>query len=156
MSQFSDESFGNPPPKKKSNTMMIVLIVVGVVVVLPLICCGVMSLVMYSGFNAAMAEGSMKLVEQVAHTPPMEEHIGELKKAQINLVATGQRAARTGEDGVVVADVEGSKGKGVVLLEQTLGDLVVKASLELPDGRTFPLIGHDDGMADDGEGDGGF
>lgn len=145
MSQFNEANFGNPPPKKKSPVLMIVIILLVVLVVLPAICCGVVSYFGISGFNSAMSAGAREIIKPIEHSPVMEEHIGEVTKVEMSLMEIAQHAEKTGEEGVLIINVEGNKGKGKLLLKGTQGDHFEQATLQLPDGRSFPIDvpGHD-------------
>jgi hypothetical protein len=155
MSQFNEASFGNPPPKKKTPVLMIVIILLVVLVVLPAICCGVFG---YLGFNTIMTAGAREIIRPIEHTPVMQEHIGEISSAQMNIMETAKRAEKTGEEGILIIDVEGTKGKGKLLLKGGGGqNEIEQATLELPDGRTFPihLTGDDHGGEHDHDHDHG-
>ncbi len=145
MSQFNEANFGNPPPKKKTPVMMIVIILLVVLVVLPAICCGVVAYFGASGVNSLMAAGAREIVKSLEHSPVMEEHIGEVTKVDVSLTEIAQHAQKTGEERVMIINVEGSKGNGKLFLRGMQGNQFEQATLELPDGRSFPINkpGHD-------------
>jgi hypothetical protein len=151
MSQFNEANFGNPPPKKKSPVLMIVIILLVVLVVLPAICCGLVGYFGYSGINSAMSAGAREIIKPIEHSPPMEEHIGEVTKVDMSFMEIAQHAEKTGEEGVIIINVQGSKGKGKLLLKGAQGQHFEQATLQLPDGRSFPIEvpdhGHEHGEA---------
>lgn len=138
MSQFND-----PAPPKKKSILPIVLIVLGIVVVLPTICCGVIGYMMYSGVNKAMGAAAEQMVSELKGSPAMQEHIGEVQSAQMNIMESTRRieaAKKAGnDDPLFIVDVQGTKGKGKVILRNIQGNSYDSAVLELPDGQTFPL-----------------
>lgn len=142
MSQFNDPTLGNPPPKKKSILPM-VLIILGIVVVLPTICCGVIGYMIYGGVNKAMGAAAEQMVAELKDAPAMKEHIGDIQSAQMNIMESTRRieaAKKAGNDEpLFIVDVQGSKGKGKVILQNMQGQSYDSAILELPDGKTFPL-----------------
>ena len=92
MSQFNDPTMGSPPPKKSSAGKWIIIVLV-VLIVLPLVCCGIPSLFMYSGFNKAMSEGAKQIIQPVANAPEIQQNIGNIDTANMNLFETGSRKA---------------------------------------------------------------
>ena len=82
--------------------------------------------------------------EQVAGTPAMQEHIGDIQSFSVNFVETGEAANEYGDDDVLAFDVKGSKGSGQVIVKTSPGPdgspNVVWAKLRTG-GEEFDIVG---------------
>lgn len=122
------------PPRKKSSAGKIILILAGVGGVFLLLCCGGIGAMSWFGLSQV---GNV-VAQQVQDDPAIQEHIGEIQSSSFNMMATGELAEETGEQGVIVLDVTGSKGSGK-LRARMEGENVTQATLVLPDGQEFEL-----------------
>ena len=97
-------------------------------------CCGG---VIYFGMQV-VTEG---VGEQLCHHPTVVEHIGEVEQFSFNFMETGNAE---GSGDVLVFDVKGSKGTGLIYCEQIPDSEgnpeILWAELRLPDGRKFELV----------------
>jgi hypothetical protein len=78
------------------------------------------------------------VAQQVQDDPAIQEHVGDIQETNLNMMATGELAEETGEQGVMVFDVTGSKGSGTIRA-RVEGQDVTQATLVLPDGQEFEL-----------------
>jgi hypothetical protein len=148
------QTYGSPPPPQRGSGMKIVWIVLGVLGVLGLLCCGG-----FTWFGSwIMGVGAEAIAKQVEHTPAMQDHIGKLESASMNLVATGEYAQKhRNEKNVAVIDVTGSKGSGQLLVKTGPGNSIEWAKLRLDSGEEFDLVGGNIGVGESGGGEsGGF
>ena len=122
------------PPRKKSSAGKIILILGGIGGVLLLVCCGGFALLGMFGLNVV---GDV-VKKDIQNVPEIQEHIGEISKCSFNIMATSNLAEETGEQGVMVFDLSGSKGSGT-LTARVVGESVTDATLELPTGEKIEL-----------------
>ncbi|WP_372725529.1 hypothetical protein [Novipirellula sp.] len=131
---------GQQPPPPQSNTWKWVIgIILGVCVVGGLVCCG------GAYFMFRMGQGMMAdmITQEVAANPVIQEHIGEIQSAELNLAATGE--AGQNEPGTLAFDIVGSKGSGVLEIKQDPsnngnGISIRSAELVMPDGTRYEVI----------------
>jgi hypothetical protein len=91
-----------------------------------------------------------ELTRAIQDDPAIQEHIGTIEEAKLNLMATGKRPENQnkGSDGkqtVMVFDVQGSKGKGRVIAQIDGGasegsaEMFQSATLDMGGGKTYPI-----------------
>ncbi len=131
-----DARSAKPSRRKKSSAGMWAMILVVVAVVIgggTLACCGGF---VYFGLNLMSAEVETELRDNAR----LREHIGELQELTMNFT----RSLANDEDDIFVYNVRGTKGSGELTVHHITGDdgkeIVLAASLRLPDGRTIELI----------------
>lgn len=140
---YSDEDLeeyaprsAKPSRRKKSSAGVWAMILVVVAVVIgggTLVCCGGF---VYFGLNVMSAEVETELRDNAR----LREHIGEIQEFSMNVT----RSLANDDDDVFVYSVRGTKGSGELTVQHVTGDdgneIVVAASLRLPDGRTVDLF----------------
>ncbi len=118
-----------------SRTPLILGIVAGIAVVSLIFCCGGGFLLMRFGVDVMTVE----VQDDLAVRPEMQEHIGEIRSFKINLIRSGAHD----DSETFVYDVEGTKGKGYVTVQQETVDdgseVITFAELTLSDGRKIPI-----------------
>lgn len=148
--QQPPQAYGSPPPAPRSSGMKIVWILLGLFGVLGLVCCGGCVGFTFWGMSA----GAKEIAKQVEGTPAMQEHIGTVESASMNLTATAQYAQENpGSDNVAVIDVKGSKGSGQLIVKTGGGNTIQWAKLRLDSGEEFDLVGGHDFDMPEGFGD---
>ena len=131
---------GQQPPAAKSNTWKWVIgIIAGVCIVGGLVCCGGVYF-MYSMGQGMMAD---MVKQEIGANPVIQEHIGEIQSANLNLAATTE--AGQNEPGTLAFDLVGSKGSGVLEIKQDPnnhgnGLSIQSAELVMPDGTRHEVI----------------
>jgi len=143
------QTFGSPPPPQRGSGMKIVLIVLGVLGVLGLLCCGGCGLFSYF----SMGKGAEVIAKQLQSTPPMQQHIGQVQSASMNLSAAVTEAQKhPNEKSLMVLDVKGTKGDGqLIVATEGAGNPTIKwAKLRLDSGEEFDLVGGNIGVGDSG------
>ncbi|QDV60967.1 MULTISPECIES: hypothetical protein [Crateriforma] len=161
MSNAPNDPFGNQnpgagyqqPPAKKSNTWLWVLgILAALLLVGALACCG-------GGyfFASKFTEfAGMAIVEQLSDNPVIQDNVGDIESASINLQETAQYAQDNPGENRMIVDIVGSKSDAQLAIEQQ-GEDVASAELIMPDGTTYdvPLegTGFDTDMGDIDAGD---
>jgi len=139
MSQgYSDpQGFGPPPPQKSSNTKWI-FIILALVLGLPLLCCGGCIVLGMFGMSA----GAREIANQVQNTQPVQQHIGTINSASMNLMATADEQQKQNDQDLAVIDIKGDKGNGILIIHTASPGSnrpFDSATLRLPDGQEFPL-----------------
>ena len=109
------------PPPKGSNTWLWVFGILGAIgIVGMMVCCGGM----YFAYQQGTQFVGEELKNQLAGNPTIEENIGEIQTVSMNfsdLVAEVQKHQEEGREGPppqLLYDIEGTKGKGKILLRQ--------------------------------------
>ncbi len=95
-----------------------------------LVCCGGFFFLGKFGLDAA----AQNVAAQVQNEAAVQEHIGDITTSKFNFTRSGEEGG-----GAQVYSVEGSKGKGDVIVHETRGDQIGRATLVLPDGTRIPL-----------------
>lgn len=136
--QFNQDS----PQQGQSRVWLWVLGTVGVLVVLgALVCCGGGYFVWQFGSEAV----AQAMIEDLQGNPVIEEHIGEIQSAEMNLRATAEEQETTPNS--MTFNIQGPKGEGKVVVVQGPGagqPSIESAVLVLPDGtrhQALPLEG---------------
>lgn len=141
MSQYEPVTPTTPPvpPQKRGGWGCLVWGIIGVAGVALLICCGIAGLG-YWGWN----EAGKVFKDQLATNPVVQEHLGELESANMDL----QRMSNSNGD--VAISLKGSKGEGTALLPPNAAPdadgIIWEGILELPDGSVYPLSGETEEM----------
>ncbi|EMI15492.1 hypothetical protein RMSM_07593 [Rhodopirellula maiorica SM1] len=112
-----------------------------------LVCCGGIY------FMFSMGKGMMAdmVKQEIGANPVIQEHIGEIESADLNLAATGE-AGQNGP-GILAFDLVGSKGSGVLEIKQDPnshgnGLSIQSAELVMPDGTRHEVISDLDSFED--------
>lgn len=133
MATYSMDESPNPQPRK-SNTLKIVIAVV--LLGLGVICCGCLGVIGVTW----MTYGDS--VETIKGNRIVQQHLGDVTSAEINLQATGELADQGGQQRLVF-NVEGTAGSGTVIVEPAPGGLELR-TLILEDGTEIDLQVQDD------------
>ena len=128
--------FGAPPPKKSSAWIWIL----GIVGVGGLLVCGCCGGTIW--FSLSMVNDAMQ--QEVAGHPAIAEHLGEIQSMSMNVNATGEETEKRGGGAtVLVYNVKGTKGSGMLLGEQSKnpqpGDMFSKIDLRLDSGEEISI-----------------
>lgn len=142
-----------PRPPKSNRGCMIAGIVAAVLVggvAVVMLCCGGLG---YFGLNAA---GEM-IKADLNTNPVVQEHVGTVDKASLNITATG--AAGQKQPNAQVYDLQGTKANGqatLVIDSSVQPPKVLSGTLQLDSGETYDLFpaGEEAGGADEAAGDG--
>lgn len=132
---FNDPLFPQPPPARGNRTLLWVLGILALLTVVGFVaCCGIGWFV----FRTTSDELGRQVQAEIAGSPEIAEHIGEIESTRLNV------QAMQNTENQLVLDVQGSKGSGQVLvdmgwLEQRDGDSSLE--LRLPDGQRLPITG---------------
>lgn len=100
------------------------------------VCCGTG----YFAWTIARQELAKQVRQQIAGSPEIAEHVGDVESVAINLTAT----QRSNEPGKMVFDVQGSRGSAQLAVDMSSLDRPDQAEaylLILPDGQRIPLTG---------------
>jgi hypothetical protein len=129
---FSTSPGGFPPPKK-SNAWLYILLGVGGTLLL--VCCGCGGLFMF-GFSQV----GKPLMLQLNADPTSQQHLGTVTSAQLDFVASTKATEQAGGGGnIMVFNVKGDKGAGVVRAHQAPGGRLNNATLVLSTGEEIKL-----------------
>lgn len=135
--------FGTQPPPQKSNFWMIFFIVV---LVLMVICCGCGGAAVWftaTGVQQFAGAIGIEVVKPYQNDPAVQEHIGNIQSANINFTESANESQKTGRknEGVMIIDVVGDKGKGKIVGRESNDDQdqMMDAKLVLPNGQEFPI-----------------
>lgn len=136
--------FGTQPPPQKSNFWMIFFIVV---LVLMVICCGCGGAAVwftYTGVQQVAGAIGGEIVKPYQNDPAVQEHIGNIQSASMNLsemMKEAQKNPGKEDEGVMIFDVVGDKGKGKIVGRAPKGEesQFLDAKLVLPNGQEFPI-----------------
>ncbi len=138
-------SYGNPPgdgtvpPKKSKKGLFIALGCVGAAVLGCLLCCGGGLASTYFAMGAA----GQKYADQLQGSPVIEEHIGEIEDFSFDFGSMMTRASENPGTEEIAFSVQGSKGSGVVYLQQDNNGGaefgILSATLVTPDGTSYPI-----------------
>ncbi len=136
--QNPNSPYGNgsqPTPPAKSKAIWWILGILGFVLVSgAVVCCGGG----YLAFQAATGVVANQVKDAVANDPAIQEHIGTINNASMNLSAT----SAAGGANKLVLDVQGDKGSGqleVVVNNQTQPPTLESCVLVLPTGDRHEL-----------------
>lgn len=102
-----------PPPAKKSNLGCILAVVGGIALVGLLVCCGGGYSLMSVGFDMMGAQATTA----IRANPIANEKIGEVKSCKVDFAASAAHPENQNSDGerqIMVFNVEGTKGSGVL------------------------------------------
>ena len=128
-----------PPQRGASRVWLWVLGTIGILVVLAaLVCCGGGYFAWQFG-SEALAKA---MIEELQGNPVIEEHIGEIERAEMNLQATAEEQENVPNS--LTFDIEGPKGEGRLVVRQDPGaekPSVSSAVLVLPDGTRHQVLG---------------
>lgn len=143
MSSSPNNPFDGPgnrteaPPQRKSNVWLWVLGIVGVLGLLVILgCCG--SVFFAYQFGAGMIGEQVK--SELRGNPVVQEHIGDIESAEMNLTATAQETQDQPGGESIVFDLEGSKGSAKVAIQQGPGGEITSAVLIMPDGTRHQAV----------------
>lgn len=141
-SQFPDYPTPGGKPKSSNTWLWIVLGVIGGGVALSCVCCGGLS---YVGIS-----GASKMFEEVAKAqfnddPIIQEKLGGITSASMNLTATGEEGKK--KEGSLVLDVTGPKGKGQLIMQGGNPEHANSAVLRI-NGQDFEIKAHNHGDHD--------
>ncbi|MFO0885932.1 MAG: hypothetical protein U0894_17410 [Pirellulales bacterium] len=136
--------FGTQPPPQKSNFWMIFFVIV---LVLLLICCGCGGAIAWftaTGVQQFAGAIGIEVVKPYQNDPAVQEHIGNIQSASMNfseMMKEAQKHPGKEDEGVVIFDVVGDKGKGKIIGRAPDGDQdqMMDAKLVLPNGQEFPI-----------------
>lgn len=140
MSSYSQDFPPNPndpqqPIKQSASGLKWIIIIVATVFILGLLCCGGFGLLGFVGLKMAGSQ----IQEQIKNDPVIVEEIGEIRSVSMSLTKTTQRANEQPDgEQVVVFDIEGDRGTGVLVGEQGAGGQFSRFRLE-KDGQVFEL-----------------
>jgi hypothetical protein len=126
-------AFQQPP--KRSNAWLWILLGVGGTMLV--VCCGCVGL-----FALGYSQMGKPLMAQLNADPTAQQHLGTVTKAEFDFVASTQateKAKGAGGGNVMVFNVEGDKGKGVVQAKQAPAGTLHDAVLVLPSGEQVDL-----------------
>lgn len=134
------DATGNSPPKKSKKGLYIGLGCAGIVLLSILVCCGSAAMMTQFGIGIVADE----YASQLEGNPVIVEHIGEIDELSVDWGSTFTRAAEgDGQSEAIGFSIRGSKGSGVVYIEQdnSSGDDVrmKSATLVTSDGNSFPI-----------------
>lgn len=137
MSNVNDGFGPNPnevPAQKKGGAAKWVIGILVGVVLLGLLCCGAVGVVGYLG----LGQIGTQVTEQIQDDPVIVDQIGEVESVSMSIMATGEYQQESGEEGVIVFDIKGSKGSGKLRARQSgsdqFGDYVL-----VKEGQEYPL-----------------
>jgi len=146
MSQFPNmnQPAGQPNPfaggqspyqQQPKSSLLWLWILLGVGGVGLLVCCGCGGLGM---LGVSMAGSQM--AARLNADPVVQEHLGTVTSATMDVMGTGEESQRAGGRNVIVFDVVGDKGTGKVIADQAPAPEQFKnARLRLPSGEEFQL-----------------
>jgi hypothetical protein len=105
-----------------------------------LVCCGCGGFAYY-GWTQAMGIVEGEMVRRLNQDPVVQENLGTVTSAKVDLMASGQKSQEAGPGkNVLVFHVVGDKGTGDVIAEQIPGQQAfTNARLVLPGGEEKPL-----------------
>jgi hypothetical protein len=103
------------PPAKRSSNLKVILIVLGVLGVLGMLCCGALIGGGFWAANFAMTTMGTAIQPLVAFDPTVQEKIGDIQSIKGSLMETGTYAQQSGQQNVIVFDIQGSKGSGKLI-----------------------------------------
>lgn len=132
---FNDPLYPPRPPARGNRTLLWVLGILALLAVIGFAaCCGIGWFV----FRTTSDELGRQVQAEIAGSPEIAEHIGEIESTRLNV------QAMQNTENQLVLDVRGSKGSGQVLvdigwLEQR--DSESSLELRLPDGQRLPITG---------------
>ncbi len=134
---YAPASGMQPPPKKSSYLWLYILL--GVLGFFALGCCGCVGLGIW-GFNKAQDELGKIMLAQAGQNPVVQEKLGDISSARMNLVASAQEAEENkGEPGILVFDVQGSKASGQLIVQQDGPEKLKFRELRISGGETINL-----------------
>jgi hypothetical protein len=149
MSQFSDMSqpgtrhdpfaAGTPgfPPPKRSNLWLWILLGIGGVGAL--VCCGCGGL-MWFGWSQATGVLETQLQAKLNEDDTAKQHLGTVHTTKLDLMASGEATQKAGGGkNMMRFHVEGDKGKGDVVAEQSPTQIFENAKLILPSNEEIDL-----------------
>ena len=130
---FASSPFDKPPPPRRSRVWLWILL--GALGMGALVCCGCAGLM---GF--AWTQVGAPLQAQLKADPKAQEHLGTVNSATLDMsgVMEAAKDAKPGEPPVMVFQVRGDKGSGVVHARQE-GQNYRDAKLILPTGEEIEL-----------------
>jgi hypothetical protein len=122
------------PPPKKSNAWLWILLGVGGTLLLVCGCCGGL-------FMFGFSQVGRPLMLQLNADPTSQQHLGTVTSAQLDFVASTKATEQAGGGGnIMVFNVKGDKGSGVVRAHQAPGGGTLNnATLVLPSGEEIKL-----------------
>jgi len=133
---YGQDDFAQTPPKKSRKGLWIGC---GLALILGgLLCCGGPLLLIPF---AQSAIGDLARAE-VEHSPVVIEHIGEIESMSMDFMASVEEAqnVQPGQGSTLVFDVEGSKGSGQIIVQQSGGSEEIDAAvLVTSSGERFPI-----------------
>jgi hypothetical protein len=133
---FAATTPGFPPPRRSSAWLWIL---VGAGGVAALVCCGCGGL-MWFGLSAAGGVLDKQMVARLNDDAIAKEHLGTVTSAKWDMMASGEATQKGGGKNVLLFHVQGSKGKGDVVVEQAPGaQMFQDAKLILPSGEEVKL-----------------
>ena len=145
---FDDDAFArrSPEPEKSKNTCLI-LGIIGIALLLLLMLCGGCIYVMYLGGSPLMEAGfdelERQLLADLEGNPVLEEHLGTIQSADLELWQSAERQQTEGDQAWVFR-VEGTEGSGTLLVDGLVpGDpssRINAAQLELDNGEVYDLF----------------
>ena len=125
------------PPPPRSRVWLWVLLGIGGTGLF--VCCGCAGL-MWFGWTKAMGVVESQMVTKLNGDPVAKEHLGAVKSASFDVMASGEATQKAGGKNLFVFHVQGEKGKADVHADQaTDGQTFQNARLILPSGETIPL-----------------
>jgi hypothetical protein len=121
---MSDSSFSQDPqipeaPRKSGGSWL--LIVLGVLVgggVLCCLCCGGLMMMGWGQIGKVVKAN-------IESDPVVQEQLGEIESAKMNLTKATQYLQENPGKNIMAFDIKGSKGSGVVYVEQTPGGKII-------------------------------
>lgn len=129
------QGFGSPsgpPPKKGMSVMMILLIVFGILGGGALVCCGGCGALMYFGVGVAEEQ----FADQLRNNPKLKDNIGEIESFKFNYTAPHESSIE-----IIMFDVKGTKGSGLVTIRKTPDNKIIWAKLHTSTGNDVTLVG---------------
>lgn len=138
---FDDDAFArrSPEPEKSKNTCLILGIIGGGFVAFLLVCGGCCFL----GFQASFEQIEQQIASNLDGNPVVDEHLGSIESAELELIATAERQQTEGSDAWVFR-LNGSKASGTVFIDGLVpGDQftpISEAQLELDNGEVYDLF----------------
>jgi|GEM_PF-2857308 hypothetical protein len=103
------------PPAKKSSNLKIILIVLGILGVMGVVCCGGLIGGGFWAANFAMNMMGEAIRPLVANDQTVLEKIGDVQSISGSLMETGTYQQQSGQQNVIVFDIQGSKGSGKLI-----------------------------------------
>lgn len=133
---YGQDDFSQSPAKKSRKGLWIGCGLVALLV--PLLCCGGIGMIGYYGLDVM---GDMVRAE-VENSPTVIEHFGEIESMSLDFSATAEEAQniQPGQGSPMVFDVQGSKGSGQIIIQQSGGGQGIDAAvLVTSSGERYPI-----------------